>query len=91
LCRALLLKARTVSDECHRATLETLSLLRGARGYENATPNEDWKHLLASLERAFHENASDPELGPLFHAAITCEQDLIKRHKAQYMLKTTEA
>ncbi len=64
--RALLQRARSISPACHEGLSRNLLHVGGGRGSTNNEPNDEWKHLLASIERHAHQYAADPELGPLF-------------------------
>ncbi len=74
LARKLLVRARAFGKTCHEDMFRSLTHVGGCRGSTNHEPDEEWKSLLRTLETLAHENAADPELGPLFAAMVTNEK-----------------
>jgi hypothetical protein len=80
--RAFLLKSRSMGgEELHGDTFRRLSLLSGCRSSTNGEPDPEWRGILESAERLAHRYSGDPELGPLYMAAVALERDQIDRNR----------
>jgi len=86
LARALLLKSRSVGGEdAHRATFKRLSLLSGCRSSANGEPDPEWHGILESAERLAHRFSDEPDLGPLYRAAVEFERSAIERNRQDHV------
>lgn len=82
--RAFLLKSRSMGgEEFHGKTFRRLSLLSGSRSSTNGEPDPEWRGILESAERLAHRYSGDPELGPLYAAAVAFERDQIDRNRRE--------
>lgn len=72
--RTLLIRARTISSKCHEQLFSRLLHVGGCRGSTNHEPDDEWKNLLAAIERLAHQHDGDEELGPLFTAIAKRER-----------------
>jgi hypothetical protein len=82
--RSFLLKSRSMGgEELHAETFRRLSLLSGCRSSTNGEPDPEWRGILESAERLAHRYSGDPELGPLYAAAVAFERDQIDRNRRE--------
>jgi hypothetical protein len=67
-------RARKIGPSCYEAIFQKLTHVGGGRGSINNEPDEEWKALLTSLERAATKYADDGELGSLFSTMAKYER-----------------
>lgn len=87
LVRTVLLKARSFGDETHEKTVDELIHLKGVRSGSNDGPDQEWKELLATVERLAHKYSSDPELGPFYSRIAEHERAWMEGMKRDFAVR----